>query len=150
MASYFPRTLFFFPGLPSCLAVRCPCCHHEADLQFPFVNRMWVEIDRRYAENTRMRPFVPMAMEEVQRRVASGEVRGVLEWDGIQAVVARFPDVFPLDWQPPIETPGVAWGMCICSFCGYFQPHAARWPDDGYFTFKIREDASSMFRENIV
>jgi len=150
MASYSPYTLNSFPGLPSRLAIRCPRCRHEADLQFPFLNHVWMEVDRRYTENTWMRPFVPMAMEEIQCRVASRGVRGVLEWDGIQTVVARFPNGFPLDWQPSIKTLGMGWGTCICSFCGYFQPHAARWPDDGYFTFKIREHASGIFRENIV
>ncbi len=147
---YFPYMLTHSRGLPSHLAIRCPRCSREADFQFPFSHRGWEEIDRRYAENLCLKPFSPMTVEEMQRRVASGEIRGRLERDGDEYIVVRFPQVFPLDWQPPTETPGTGWGMCICSFCGYFQRHEVRWPDDGYFAFKVRGNVSGSFQENVV
>jgi len=151
MSAYFPYSLLHsLRNLPSRLAISCPRCRCEAGLQFPYLNCWWAEVDRRFAENLPLRPFTLMSVEEMQQRVASGELHGVIEWDGIHTVLARFPQIFPLDWQPPTYQLNTGWGMCICALCGYFQRYEVRWPEDGYYTFKMHEDAHGTFRENVV
>lgn len=144
-------------GLPSHLAIRCPRCGREADFRFPFSHGALEEIDRRRAENIRLTPFAAIPLAEVERRVATGTIRGVVERDALWGhVIVRFPQEFPLDWKPRpdwrpgTDPPGTGWGMCLCPSCGYRHRCEIRWPDDGYFTLKMRKDIPSTYRENVL